>query len=79
MVCRVAILPSLQIYCYVYGVTIDGFKQIYWKLKTQQLRVTITSWIYNPLFLPASLGSGVYTASNRHEYQKHKNNNVSGK
>jgi hypothetical protein len=28
--------------------------------------------------LPAALGHGVYTASNRNEYQKHKNNNVSG-
>jgi hypothetical protein len=30
------------------------------------------------LILPAALGSGVYSASNRNEYQKHKNNNVSG-
>jgi hypothetical protein len=29
------------------------------------------------LILPATLGSGVYSASNRNEYQKHKNNNVS--
>jgi hypothetical protein len=28
--------------------------------------------------LPAALGPGVYSASNRNEYQKHKNNNVSG-
>jgi hypothetical protein len=26
----------------------------------------------------AALGPGVYSASNRDEYQKHKNNNVSG-
>jgi hypothetical protein len=30
------------------------------------------------LILPAALGTGVYSASNRNEYQKHKNNNVSG-
>jgi hypothetical protein len=30
------------------------------------------------LILPAALGPGVYSASNRGEYQKHKNNNVSG-
>jgi hypothetical protein len=29
------------------------------------------------LILQASLGPGVYSASNRNEYQKHKNNNVS--
>jgi hypothetical protein len=31
----------------------------------------------NDLILPAALGPGVYSASNRNEYQKHKNN-VSG-
>jgi hypothetical protein len=31
------------------------------------------------LIIPASLGPGVYSASNRNEYQKHKNNNVYGK
>jgi hypothetical protein len=30
------------------------------------------------LILPAALGPRVYSASNRNEYQKHKNNNVSG-
>jgi hypothetical protein len=30
------------------------------------------------LILSATLGPGVYSASNRNEYQKHKNNNVSG-
>jgi hypothetical protein len=30
------------------------------------------------LILPAALGPGVYSSSNRYEYQKHKNNNVSG-
>jgi hypothetical protein len=30
------------------------------------------------LILPAALGLGVYSASNTNEYQKHKNNNVSG-
>jgi hypothetical protein len=28
--------------------------------------------------LLAALGPGAYSASNRNEYQKHKNNNVSG-
>jgi hypothetical protein len=30
------------------------------------------------LILPATLGRGVYSATNRNEYQKHKINNVSG-
>jgi hypothetical protein len=30
------------------------------------------------LILPTALDPGVYSASNRNEYQKHKNNNVSG-
>jgi hypothetical protein len=30
------------------------------------------------LILSAALGPGVYSASNRNEYQKHKNNNVLG-
>jgi hypothetical protein len=30
------------------------------------------------LILPAALGPGVYSASNRNEYQKHKTYNVSG-
>jgi hypothetical protein len=30
------------------------------------------------LILPAALGPGVYSASNRNEHQKHKNNNASG-
>jgi hypothetical protein len=30
------------------------------------------------LTFAAALGPGVYSASNRNEYQKHKNNNVSG-
>jgi hypothetical protein len=31
------------------------------------------------IILPATLGPGVYSASNRNEYQKHKNNNVRSK
>jgi hypothetical protein len=34
---------------------------------------------YICLILPAALGPGVYSASNRNEYHKHKNNNVSGR
>jgi hypothetical protein len=30
------------------------------------------------LILPDALGPGVYSTPNRNEYQKHKNNNVSG-
>jgi hypothetical protein len=30
------------------------------------------------LLLSAALGPGVYSVSNRNEYQKHKNNNFSG-
>jgi hypothetical protein len=30
------------------------------------------------LIPPAALNLGIYSASNRNEYQKHKNNNVSG-
>jgi hypothetical protein len=33
---------------------------------------------YYYLILPEALGPGVYSASIRNEYQKHKNNNVSG-
>jgi hypothetical protein len=36
----------------------------------------VTFLIY--LILPAALGPGVYSASNRNEYQKQKNNIVSG-
>jgi hypothetical protein len=36
-------------------------------------------WIFSIyLILPDTLGPGIYSASNRNEYQKHKNNNVSG-
>jgi hypothetical protein len=36
-------------------------------------------WIFSIyLILPAELGPGVHSASNRNEYQKQKNNNVSG-
>jgi hypothetical protein len=34
-------------------------------------------FLKNYLILPAALGLWVYSASNRDEYQKHKNNNVS--
>jgi hypothetical protein len=39
-----------------------------------------TRWseFLNYLILPAALGPGIYPASNRNEYQKQKNNNVSG-
>jgi hypothetical protein len=33
---------------------------------------------YLSIRFPAELGPGVYSASNRSEYQKHKNNNISG-
>jgi hypothetical protein len=37
-------------------------------------------WIHKiiVLYIPAALSPGVYSASNRNEKQKHKNNNVSG-
>jgi hypothetical protein len=37
----------------------------------------VISYIY--LIFPATLGPEVHSASNRNEYRKHKNNNVSGK
>jgi hypothetical protein len=39
-----------------------------------------TEFFNNVCFVlgPAALGPAVYSASNRNEYQKHKNNNVSG-
>jgi hypothetical protein len=40
------------------------------------LNIKLFSSLY--LILPAALGPGVYSASNKNEYQKHKNNNVSG-
>jgi hypothetical protein len=33
---------------------------------------------YIHLILPTALGLAVHSASNRNEYQKHQNNNVSG-
>jgi hypothetical protein len=55
----------------------------------QWLRHCATNWkvagfipdeviFYIYLILLAALGPGVYSASNRNEYQKQKNNNVSG-
>jgi hypothetical protein len=38
----------------------------------------VNEFFSNYLFLPAARGPGVYSASNRNEYQKQKNN-VSGK
>jgi hypothetical protein len=35
-------------------------------------------FFFNLPYFPAALGPGVYSASNRNEYQKHKNNNVMG-
>jgi hypothetical protein len=43
-----------------------------------QLRTKVVRFSHY-LILPAALGLGVYSASNRNEYQKQKNNNVSGK
>jgi hypothetical protein len=42
------------------------------RLWVQDLMRQINFSIY--LILPAALGSGVYSASNKNEYQKHKNN-----
>jgi hypothetical protein len=42
------------------------------------VRYTMRRFFLIYLILPAALGPGVYSASNRNEYQKHKNNNVSG-
>jgi hypothetical protein len=39
---------------------------------------TLRGYFLNLPNPPAALGPGVYSASNRNEYQKHKNNNVSG-
>jgi hypothetical protein len=35
-------------------------------------------FVFKYIILSAALGPGVYSASNRNEYQKHKNNHVSG-
>jgi hypothetical protein len=56
--------------------------------KIAQIKISVTSWkvagsrpnevnFFNLLILPAVLGPGVHSASNRNEYQKHKNNKVS--
>jgi hypothetical protein len=44
------------------------------------LKITflVVSEFLNYLILPAALGPGVHSACNRNEYQKQKNNNVSG-
>jgi hypothetical protein len=40
------------------------------------LKILCLYFLY--LILPATLGPGVYSASNRNKYQKYKNNNASG-
>jgi hypothetical protein len=47
--------------------------------ETEYFYITMRSLHFSvDLILPAALGPGVDTASNRNEHQKHKNNNVSG-
>jgi hypothetical protein len=43
---------------------------------TDSIPDEVNFYVY--LILPAALGPGVHSASNRKEYQKYKNNNVSG-
>jgi hypothetical protein len=45
--------------------------KIKWYLKVRECIVYV-------IILPAALGPGVYSACNRNEYHKHKNNIVSG-
>jgi hypothetical protein len=48
-------------------------------IKVADSRPLWGEWIISIyLILPAALGPGVYSACNINEYQKHKNNNVSG-
>jgi hypothetical protein len=42
------------------------------------LEFTVDEDDFEGVILPAALAPGVCSASNRNEYQKHKNNNVSG-
>jgi hypothetical protein len=53
------------------------FKALYYKPEGHEFDTRWSKFLNlsNP---PAALHPGVYSASNRYEYQKHKNNNVSG-
>jgi hypothetical protein len=42
------------------------------------LRPDEVNFLIYVIILPAALDPGVYSASNRNEYQKHKNNDASG-
>jgi hypothetical protein len=54
------------------------FRQAYDSVRREVLHNILTKFCVKPklLILPAALGPGVYSASNRNEYQKYKNNNV---
>jgi hypothetical protein len=47
-----------------------------WKVEGSTIPDEVFFLIF--LILSAAFGPGVYSASNRNEYEKHKNNNVSG-
>jgi hypothetical protein len=48
-----------------------------WKVaRSRTDEVSVFFLVY--LIFPISFGPGVYSSSNRNEYQKHENNNVSG-
>jgi hypothetical protein len=54
-------------------------KALCYKLEGRGLETRCGECIFSVyLILPAALGPGVYSASNINEYQKRKNNNVSG-
>jgi hypothetical protein len=74
----------LQTQCRIYG------RKLYVEFYRQNFRGAAAFWVCSswqedgPTLLPEytalipHYGPGVYSASNRNEYQKHKNNNVSG-
>jgi hypothetical protein len=54
-------------------------KALCYKLEGCGFETQWGEWIFSIyLILPATLGPGVHSASNRNEYQKQKNSNISG-
>jgi hypothetical protein len=66
---------SLHIYIYIYIFTLLIFINF---LVCRRFSSRLGDFFKIYLILLAALGPGVYSASNRNEYEKHKSNNVSG-
>jgi hypothetical protein len=62
----------------VSSIIISLVKALCYKLEGRGFDTRRGTFFLMYLILPVALGPVVYSASNRNEYQKHKNNNVSG-